>query len=488
MKDINRLPLKFQWTTVLLLISGYTVVFGNPLPQEYIPHNLNNQHKVTIDTSTKQSMSEIPTENAKIAFSNNSKKEDIVRVLKDLVNKMGSKEITKELILPKQPLVTFAGYELINTKSIWHTYAVKSYDNPTNIFSRINQSKILRDLNQIESIATALKSIKTGTILRAKSYNGALEQLVFTSDYKNSFVVVPTKSGSFEGSWQQKQFEVRQERATYTIKNGLFLDAKKVGIPKNIMDQVVTIFSEEINFSTGARINDQITVVFEQIYHEADIVGSQNLLAAQFIHKDEIYRSIRHTTARGQTDYFTPEGLEMKRAFIRKPVVRARVSSHFNPNRLHPVLKKIRPHTGTDFAARQGTPVIATGDGKVKLIGRKKGYGKTIVLNHKAGFTTFYSHLSKFKQDLKKGYAVEQGDVIGFVGSTGLATGPNLHYELRKNNTPVDPITTTLPNSMSLTKKELVKFKTETISERTQLEVLHRFAKNKVGMNLSTGG
>jgi len=324
-------------------------------------------------------MSEIPTENAKIAFSNNSKKEDIVRVLKDLVNKMGSKEITKELILPKQPLVTFAGYELINTKSIWHTYAVKSYDNPTNIFSRINQSKILRDLNQIESIATALKSIKTGTILRAKSYNGALEQLVFTSDYKNSFVVVPTKSGSFEGSWQQKQFEVRQERATYTIKNGLFLDAKKVGIPKNIMDQVVTIFSEEINFSTGARINDQITVVFEQIYHEADIVGSQNLLAAQFIHKDEIYRSIRHTTARGQTDYFTPEGLEMKRAFIRKPVVRARV-------------------TGTDFAARQGTPVIATGDGKVKLIGRKKGYGKTIVLNHKAGFTTFYSHLSKFKR------------------------------------------------------------------------------------------
>ena len=488
MKDINRLPLKFQWTTVLLIISGCTVVFGSPSSHEYTPHNLNNQQRVTINTSNKKSMSEAPKENENITFSKNSKEESFIRVLKDVVNKMGTTEITQELILPKQPLVTFTGYELINTKSIWHTYTVKSYDNPTNIFSRINQSGILQDLKQIKSIATAIKSIKTGTILRAKSYNGALEQLVITSDYKNSFVVVPTKSGSFKGSWQQKQFEVRQARATYTIKNGLFFDAKKAGIPENIMNQVVTVFSEKINFAKGARIDDQITVVFEHIYHEDDVVGSQNLLAAEFIHKDEVYRSIRHTTASGRTDYFTPKGFEMKRAFIRKPVVRARVSSHFNPNRLHPVLKKIRPHTGTDFAARRGTPVIATGDGKVKLIGRKKGYGKTIVLNHKAGFTTFYSHLSKFKQDLKKGYTVGQGDVIGFVGSTGLATGPNLHYEFRKNNTPVDPLTATIPNSMSLTKKELVKFKTETISERTQLEVLHRFAKNKVGINLSTGG
>ena len=149
---------------------------------------------------------------------------------------------------------------------------------------------------------------------------------------------------------------------------------------------------------------------------------------------------------------------------------------------------RVRPHKGTDFAAPRGTPIIATGDGSVKLIGRKGGYGKTIILRHREGYTTLYSHLSKFKKDLKKGQVVAQGDVIGYVGSTGLATGPNLHYEFRKHNTPANPLTVNLPNSLSLTKKELASFKVDAINMKLQLNVLHRFAKENVDIASTIGG
>ena len=217
-------------------------------------------------------------------------------------------------------------------------------------------------------------------------------------------------------------------------------------------------------------------------------MGSQNLLAAEFINKGKVHRTVRHTTARGLTDFFTPEGREMKRAFIRTPVEHARVSSHFNPGRFHPVLHKIRAHKGTDFAARRGTPILATGDGEVKFLGRKGGYGKTIILKHREGYTTLYSHLDKYKSKLKKGQVVAQGDIIGYVGSTGLATGPHLHYEFRKNNIPADPMTVELPNSLSLTKSELKKFKFDAINMNLQLNVLHRFAMEKFDINSATGG
>jgi murein DD-endopeptidase MepM/ murein hydrolase activator NlpD len=151
-------------------------------------------------------------------------------------------------------------------------------------------------------------------------------------------------------------------------------------------------------------------------------------------------------------------------------------------------LKKVRVHTGTDFAAPHGTPVISTGNGKVVHIAKKGGYGKTIVLKHREGYSTLYSHLSQFKKGLKNGQFVAQGDIIGYVGSTGLATGPNLHYEFRKNNVPTNPLTTKLPNSMSLTTKELEQFKTDSINMKLQLGVLHRLTMERLDSNSDIGG
>ena len=489
-----------RWAIRAMFLVGCTTVLGNLPLQSFLSNDFSNPLEITLNEPAAEAPKAKPAEpkppapevEASADITDNllpvSNDESTIATSANVTPEININQGPQELILPKQALGTFAGYELINTKSTWQTYTVKGSDSQSTVFRQIKQPKVLQNLKQIEPIAKALKDMKTGTIVRAQSYKGKLEQLVFTSDYKNSYVIKPTESGSFVGKWQKKQFEVRQARATFSVKKSLFADAEKAEVPKNIARQIVKVFDWDVDFSANANIDDQITVVFENIYHNGDRVGSLNLLAAEFIGKDEVYRSIRHTTARGLTDYFTPEGREMKRAFMRKPLAHAKVSSHFNPHRLHPVLKKLRAHKGTDFAAPSGTPIFATGDGEVEMAGTKGGYGNTIILKHREGYTTLYSHLSKFKKGLKKGQVVAQGDIIGYVGSSGLATGPNLHYEFRKNNVPVNPITVKLPNSLSLTKKELASFKVDAINMKLQLKVLHRFAKENVDINSATGG
>jgi len=487
-----------RWAGRAVILVGCATAMGNIPLQSFLPNTTTNQFEISTNNNSSNSIisqpstSSTPTvQYASITPPSSVSQATSVEAMLSKKAVLAEATMSDELVklaLPKRALETYAGHELINTGSTWHTYTVQRYDNTHNTFSQVKQAGVLRQLKKIEPIAKALKSMKMGTIVRAKSHDGELEQLAFTPDNKKSFVIEPDGQGSYHGSWQEKVFEVRQARATFSVKNGLFLDGKKVDVPSNIIRQVVSVFDWDIDFSHDVRVGDQITVVYENIYHDGDLVGSQNLLAAEFINKGKVHRTIRHTTARGLTDFFTPEGREMKRAFIRTPVAHARVSSHFNPGRFHPVLHKIRAHKGTDFAARRGTPIIATGDGTVKFKGRKGGYGNTIILKHREGYTTLYSHMSKFKKNLKQGQVVAQGDIIGYVGSSGLATGPHLHYEFRKNNIPADALTVELPNSMSLTPKELVKFKADAINMKLQLNVLHRFAMEKFDINSATGG
>jgi murein DD-endopeptidase MepM/ murein hydrolase activator NlpD len=497
-----------RWATRAFVLFGCAVALGNVPLQSFLPNAPSNQFEITLESGTTEKTDIKPTtpsSDQKMEFQLASVSSN--KVTATVAPAIVAKEVTPtevtdqntdlvtdvaedivELQLPSRALETYTGHQLVNTASVWHTYTVQRYDNTYNAFSQVKQKDLHGKLKKIEPIAEALKDMKLGTIVRAKSHNGKIEQLAFTPDNERTFVIEPDGEGSYKGEWQKKVFEVRQARATFSVKNGLFLDGKKVNVPSNITRQVVSVFDWDIDFSHDVRVGDQVTVVYENIYHDGDLVGSQNLLAAEFINKGKIHRTVRRTTDRGLTDFFTPEGREMKRAFIRTPVEHARVSSHFNPGRFHPVLHKIRAHKGTDFAARTGTPIIATGDGEVKFLGRKGGYGKTIILKHREGYTTLYSHMSKYKSKLKQGQVVAQGDVIGYVGRTGLATGPHLHYEFRKNNIPADPLTVELPNSMSLTKKELKKFQVDAINMNLQLNVLHRFAMEKFDINSATGG
>lgn len=394
-----------------------------------------------------------------------------------------------ELTLPKHALKTYAGHSLDDTRTKWTTHHVKSYDNLTNIFHKLGHQEVLAVLKADKEILKELEILnKNGAIVRASSNSkGKLAELVFTHDNKNSYVL-KLIDGKYKGAWKKGIFETRQARASFTIKNGLFFDGRKVGIRNKVIRQIVKVFDWDIDFSHDIRVGDKVTAVFEEIYHDGDRVDSNNLLAAEFINKGRVLRTVRYTFKDGKSDYFTPQGREMKKAFIRTPISHARVSSHFNPNRRHPVLHKIRAHKGTDFAARKGTSIMTTGNGFIKHIGRKGGYGRTIIVQHREGYTTFYAHMSKYKKGLKKGDKVHQGDVIGYVGQSGLATGPHLHYEFRKNNIPMDSMRVALPNSLSLNKRELQDFRNKAINLVLQLNVLHRFVEADIEIDSAIGG
>ena len=397
----------------------------------------------------------------------------------------------QELALPQRAIETYIGHQVINTKSKWTSYTIKSYDNPSNILHKVGLGDLVNTLLRNDKIKSVLSNLKRDNIVRARLTDGKLSELILSSSYKKAFVVTPSKEGFegiWEGQWANDVFEIRQARSSFVIRNGLFFDGKKAGVPGNTIRQIINVFDWDIDFTHDIRVGDRVTLVYEEVFHDGDKVGSQNLLAAEFINKKKQYRTVRFTRSDGKSDFFTPEGREMKRAFIRTPIAHARVSSHFNPGRFHPVLHKMRSHKGTDFAAKRGTPIMATGNGTVDFIGRKGGYGKVIILSHRDGYTTRYGHMSKYKKNIKKGSKVYQGDVIGYVGSTGLATGPHCHYEFRHKGIAADPMTVKLPNSMSLTPTELASFRTKALNLVLQLNVLHRFATSDVNINSSTGG
>ncbi len=396
---------------------------------------------------------------------------------------------SKELQLPARALETYAGQVNTDNAGKWTTYHVKSYDNMTNIFYKVGHQTLLKTLKKNEEIYKQIKMLKKGSIVRANSTEGELSNLILThpNDSKRSYVI--SKQGDhYKGTWKNDVFEVRQARASFTIQNGLFFDGRKANVDSKVIKQLVKVFDWDIDFSHDVRVGDKVTAVYEEIFHDGDKVGTQNLLAAEFINKGRQFRSIRYTYADGKSDYFTPQGREMKKAFIRTPIEHARVSSHFNPGRFHPKLHKIRAHKGTDFAARTGTPIMTTGNGVVKFVGRKGGYGRTVIIQHRGGYTTTYAHMSRYKKGLKVGDKVYQSDLIGYVGQSGLATGPHLHYEFHQDKKAVNAMTVALPNSMSLSKSELQDFRNKAVNLVLQLNVLHRFVEADIEIDSAIGG
>jgi len=513
----NPMPKRTVWAYRALLVASAFSLVGNIPVQSRLLSSHNNKNKTFEIAPEKESVvSPISTASTALAITNpattNNKEINNNINTKNAKKKLPDEEHitladktistddpdivftdqennTLELTLPKRAIETYAGHVLETTNSKWTTYHVKSYDNLTNIFHKLGHQEALAELKQDKTIYKELKALnRGGAIVRASSdNNGKLSELVFTHDNKNSYVL-SLKDGSYSGSWKKGIFETRQARASFTIKNGLFFDGRKAGIQNKIIRQIIKVFDWDIDFSHDIRVGDKVTAVFEEIYHDGDKVGSKNLLAAEFINKKRVLRTVRYTFKDGRSDYFTPDGREMKKAFIRTPIAHARVSSHFNPGRYHPVLHRMRAHKGTDFAARRGTSIMTTGNGTVKFIGRKGGYGRMVIISHREGYETRYAHMSRFKKGLKKGDKVYQGDIIGYVGSSGLATGPHCHYELRKKGIAMDPMRIKLPNSMSLAKHELQDFRNKAINLVLQLNVLHRFVEADIEIDSSIGG
>lgn len=255
-----------------------------------------------------------------------------------------------------------------------------------------------------------------------------------------------------------------------TIQESLYLAAKQANLNQSTIMELSDIFQWELDFARDIRKGDQFALVYDRLYRDGKYIGDGDILAAEFARGGKTHSAIRFTTDDGETSYYSPDGKSLKRAFMRHPVDLVRITSKFNPERMHPVLHKIRAHRGVDYGSPHGSPIYATADGKVKFSGSYGAYGKTVILQHGQKFSTLYAHMSKISSKSKKGSKIKQGDVIGYVGKTGRVTGTHLHYEFRVNDKQIDPLKAELPAADPLPSKYLAELKAISQQMSTQMQ------------------
>ena len=270
------------------------------------------------------------------------------------------------------------------------------------------------------------------------------------------FTLCFTASTSQASEGFRQNLKANQAYLEGQIKTSFAKDGQLAGLPKAIVDQMIDMFAWDIDFAKDIQAYDRFRVIYQD-----DPINKPYVIAAQLVVQKRTFTSVRYVTQQGVASYYTPEGFSTRKAFLRMPVEYARISSRFNPNRRHPILNTIRAHKGVDYAARKGTPVRATGDGRVTWAERKGGYGNTVIIDHGDQITTLYAHLSRFSTSLKKGSRVKQGQIIGYIGMTGLATGPHLHYEFRIAQEHQDPLSVELEHTYPIHVRERLRFRNE---------------------------
>ena len=261
------------------------------------------------------------------------------------------------------------------------------------------------------------------------------------------------------------------------IRTSLSSAGEEAGLSEDLIIALTNIFAWDIDFATNLHYGDQFTVVYEN----NDAINGEQIIAAEFVTQGRILTAVKYNDDFGNSNYYTPEGKAMRKAFLSTPVDFIRISSRFDTNRLHPILNKIRAHKGVDYAARIGTPVKSTGDGIIAFMGNKGAYGQLIVVKHGEHYETAYAHLSSFKKDLQEGDSIQQGEIIGYVGQSGLATGPHLHYEFRVDGIHRNPEAQDSRQSLTLMDEQLVAFKNQ--AQPILSELYHAKARNQLARN-----
>jgi murein DD-endopeptidase MepM/ murein hydrolase activator NlpD len=316
----------------------------------------------------------------------------------------------------------------------------------------------LAAIRRLPGIRQSLDILRPGDAIKVSHTDGDVRELTRKVSETQTMHVVRDDAG-FTVQMVSNPVEVRTRTATARIDSSLFQAADAAQISDNIALKLANVFAWDIDFVLDIREGDRFTAVYEQIYQDGKYLHDGDVLAAEFVNNGKTYRAVRFVSDSGSVGYYTPNGLAMRKAFLRAPVEFSRVSSAFNPHRLHPILNTIRGHMGTDYAAPTGTPVHAAGDGRVSFAGVRGGYGNALELAHGGNVSTLYGHMSHFARNIHVGTHVQQGEVIGYVGMTGLATGPHLHYEFIINGVHKNPQTVQLPGAEPLRASEMEKFR-----------------------------
>ncbi len=331
--------------------------------------------------------------------------------------------------------------------------------------AQANSQKILKQLDG---------AFRPGAILTVTtSAEGRLHSASVATPGADITPVIEPIAGKLEVIQKALELETRVHMQGGTIQSSIFSALETAGLPDSVASALSDIFGDSVDFHTDLRRGDRFNVIYEVLHHQGRAIRTGRILAAEFINRGVHHSAYLFRDADGNEDYYSLDGRSHKSGFLRSPLELSRVSSGFSM-RLHPVLGSWREHKGVDYSAPHGTAVKATSDGIVEFVGQQNGYGNFIVLRHGEKYTTAYGHLSGFAGGLKPGNKVRQGEIIGFVGSTGWSTGPHLHYEFRINDVHQDPLTVSLPSAAPLTKAELRAFEAQTAPLAAQLAQLQQ--------------
>jgi murein DD-endopeptidase MepM/ murein hydrolase activator NlpD len=342
------------------------------------------------------------------------------------------------------------------------TIIIKEGDNMAMIFGRNKLSpKTLHALTNTKH-GDALAGIFPGAKLSFQRRDGELAKLTYQPGPLERIEFSRDDDGAF---FSKEVIQTPEKVLTYKhgkIESSLFLTSQGIGLPDSATMRLAQIFQWDIDFVLDIRPGDEFFALLEEQYLDGEFIGYGDIIAARFINQNKIYTAVRFEGDDGSADFFDPSGLSMRKAFLRAPVDFSRISSSFNMRRKHPLHNTVRPHRGIDYAAPRGTPILAAGDGRIETASRTQANGNFVVIRHGEQFVTKYLHLSKFGRNIKKGLRVKQGQTIGYVGSTGWATGPHLHYEFLVNGVHQNPRTVRLPEAEPVPAQQLANFKAST--------------------------
>ncbi|MFQ5441281.1 MAG: peptidoglycan DD-metalloendopeptidase family protein [Thermodesulfobacteriota bacterium] len=363
-------------------------------------------------------------------------------------------------------------------------YDIKVTRNDTfySIMSRFNvaPSEIYRMARVAKPICN-LSRLRSGTKLSVVTLKGRVDRVLYGLNAFELFVLKRNDNVSegYKAGILKLPTEVRVERASGEIETSLYEAGVQEGVDPGIILSLSDIMAWDVDFATDIRKGDTFSILYEKTYVEGRPVKTGRILGAEIVNNGRTYSAVYFKDGRGRPGYYDLKGRSLRRLLLKSPLRYSRITSYFSRRRYHPILKRYRPHHGVDYAAPRGTPIETTGSGRVEFAGWKKGYGRFVVVKHSNGFKTGYGHMSRIKRGIRRGVRVAQGDVVGYVGSTGISTGPHLHYEVKKRGRFLNPLNIRSNPKLSVSRREMARFakvKNDTI------------ARLKVGGSVMTAG
>ncbi len=376
------------------------------------------------------------------------------------------KIVVEEIALPTEASVQ-------STASFWRNERVQRGDTVVELLRRLNvEDAAASDYLRRDNAASSFRQLGLGKEVQAETaVDGSLLALRYLGNEGNQVII--TKSGDgFKADSMPAQMEQRTFVRTGEIKSSLFAATDEAGLPDPAANQLAEIFGGDIDFHRDLRKGDKFSVIYEMNYINGEAARTGRILAAEFVNQGHTYRAVYFQTTNYTGDYFSPDGKSMRKAFLRSPIEFSRVSSGFSHSRFHPVLNKWRAHKGVDYASPIGTKVKATSDGVVTFVGKQGGYGNVVMLSHQGSYQTVYGHLSRFAGGIHRGQRVGQGEVLGYVGMTGLTSGPHLHYEFKVKGVHRDPLKVALPDGKPINEVQKTVFMESTRDLHTRLSLL----------------